>query len=75
MTATEFCWNYVVTYGIPMEVMLNLLDIYLAEVAPVQYVDYPNSELPEEFVTALDEPANFDEFFRIFLEEVCEERS
>jgi hypothetical protein len=73
MTAREFCWNYAVTYDIPMEAVLHLLDIYLAEVAPVQYVDYPNSELPEEFVTALDEPANFDEFFKAFLEEVCDE--
>jgi len=62
-TAREFITQYETEYDIELERGLQALDRYLQGVATVQYSQFPDADLPEEFLTDPDEPAGFDEFF------------
>lgn len=62
MTAREFCKKYV-DDGTTIEEILSTLDRYLVGTAIVKYREFPDADLPEEFLEAGDEPAGFEEFF------------
>lgn len=62
MTAREFIREYVEEYGIPEEKMLSFLDHYLIGTATVKYAEFPDADLPEDFLEAGDEPAKFEEW-------------
>jgi len=61
MTAREFVNVYAEALEIPEEKMLFLLDCYLVGTATVRYSEFPDADLPEEFMES-DEPANFEEW-------------
>jgi len=62
MTAREFIREYVEEYGISEEKMLQFLDHYLTGTATVRYAEFPDADLPDEFLEAGDEPAKFEEW-------------
>jgi len=62
MTAREFVAEYAEKLGVPEEKMLHMLDEYLTGTAMLWYSDFPDASLPEEFLEAGDEPANFEEW-------------
>lgn len=60
MTAREFLRQH--DHDGDLEKGLNALDRYLQGTTTVKYAEFPDADLPEEFLTATDEPAGFDEF-------------
>lgn len=62
MTAREFVEKYAEKLGVPEEKMLHLLDEYLTGTAMLRYSDFPDADLPGEFLEAGDEPAAFEEW-------------
>ena len=61
MTARKFVTEYSERLGIPFEKMLHMLDEYLAGTASVRYAEFPDADLPDDFLEAGDEPAAFEE--------------
>jgi len=62
MTAREFVAEYAEKLGVPEEKMLHMLDEYLAGTASVRYAEFPDADLPDDFLEAGDEPAAFEEW-------------
>ncbi len=62
MTAREFVEEYAEKLGVPEEKMLHMLDQYLTGTAMLWYSDFPDADLPGEFLEAGDEPAAFEEW-------------
>jgi hypothetical protein len=61
MTAREFVAEYAERLGVPEEKMLHMLDEYLTGTATVRYSEFPDANLPEDFLEDGDEPAAFEE--------------
>ena len=61
MTAREFIKEYVEIFELEEEKMLFLLDCYLVGTATVRYSEFPDADLPGEFME-LDEPASFEDW-------------
>ena len=57
-TAREFLQGYDGDF----EHNLATLDRYLQGTATVKYSEFPDADLPEEFLAATNEPAEFEEF-------------
>ena len=57
-TAREFLQGY----NGDFDHNLATLDRYLHGTATVKYSEFPDADLPEEFLTATNEPAEFEEF-------------
>ena len=57
-TAREFLQGYDGDF----EYNLATLDRYLQGTATVKYSEFPDADLPEEFLAATNEPAEFEEF-------------
>lgn len=68
MTAREFISEYAEKLGVPEEKMLHMLDEYLTGTASVRYAEFPDADLPEEFLEAGDEPADFEVVLEEFIE-------
>jgi len=66
MTAREFIKEYVETFKLDEEKMLFLLDSYLVGTATVRYSEYPDADLPEEFLQDGDEPAKLEDRCQVF---------
>ena len=62
MTAREFIKEYVEIFELEEEKMLFLLDCYLVGTATVRYSEFPDADLPEEFLQDAEEPANFEDW-------------
>ena len=67
MTAREFIKEYVETFKLDEEKMLFLLDCYLVGTATVRYSEFPDADLPEEFLQDAEEPAKFEDWLEIKL--------
>ena len=61
MTAREFIKEYVEIFELEEEKMLFLLDCYLVGTATVRYSEFPDADLPGEFMES-DEPASFEDW-------------
>ena len=62
MTAREFIKEYVEIFELEEEKMLFLLDSYLVGTATIRYSEFPDADLPEEFLQDGDEPAAFEQW-------------
>ena len=62
MTAREFIKEYVEIFELEEEKMLFLLDCYLVGTATVRYSEFPDADLPEEFLQDAEEPASFEDW-------------
>lgn len=67
MTAREFIKEYVEIFELEEEKMLFLLDCYLVGTATVRYSEFPDADLPEEFLQDAEEPANFEDWLEVKL--------
>lgn len=65
MTAREFINRYVKEYGIDEEKAYHMLDNYLVGIGVVKYAQFPDAELPDEFIEDGDQPARFEEFLEL----------
>jgi hypothetical protein len=62
MTAREFIKEYVETFKLDEEKMLFLLDSYLVGTATIKYSEFPDADLPDDFIEDGDEPAKFEDW-------------
>jgi hypothetical protein len=67
MTAREFIQDYIEVFEVPGDKLLQLLDCYLTWTANVRYSEFPDADLPKEFLEDADEPANFEEWIEMKL--------
>jgi len=62
VTAREFISEYAEVLEIPEEKMLHFLDCYLVGTATVRYSEFPDADLPDDFMGDGDEPAKFEDW-------------
>ena len=67
MTAREFIKEYVETFKLDEEKMLFLLDSYLVGTATIRYSEFPDADLPDDFIEDGDEPAKFEDWLEVKL--------
>ena len=67
MTAREFIKEYVETFKLDEEKMLFLLDSYLVGTATIKYSEFPDADLPDDFIEDGDEPAKFEDWLEVKL--------
>ena len=67
MTAREFIKEYVEIFELEEEKMLFLLDSYLVGTATIRYSEFPDADLPDDFIEDGDEPAKFEDWLEVKL--------
>lgn len=65
MTAREFARRYVEEFNIDETRLYHMLDNYLSTIATVKYSQFPDAELPDEFIEDGDQPARFEEYLNL----------
>jgi len=65
MTARDFCKKYVKRYETTESEILECLDAYLSGTSPVLYSEFPEADLPTDFIKNEDDLYRFEGWLEV----------